>query len=199
MRHLWTLDSKAIQVPFIPLYTVYKKSNLCNWHNIRIHYLGCCVSFVNINAECKQKANPQVNNKKGAIKNKSVKCSNMKMCHIFKSTLKHLQLKVQRVETDYPGSLAQRFILKEPHLFYATGVMRKKDMHICEECLIHIKCLIALTAIFFSWNCAGRLCTNDLYLILPFSYQIAKQWLNYSCIININGTKITFFPVQQLL
>lgn len=133
---------------------------------------------MHIDAECKQKANPQVTNKKGAVKDKSVKCSNMKICHVFKSTLKHLQRKVQRVETDYPGSLALWFILKEPHLFYTSVVMRIKDMHICdhlEECLIHIKCHIVLTAIFFSWNCAGRLHTNDLYLMLPFSYQIAKH------------------------
>lgn len=55
---------------------------------------------MHIDAECKQKAYPEVTNKKEAVKDKSFKCSDIKMCHVFKSTLKHPQQKVQRVETD---------------------------------------------------------------------------------------------------
>lgn len=90
---------------------------------------------------------------------------------VFKSILKHLLLKLEKVETDQPGSLALCFMLKQPHLllYHSVVIKIKGWIHVkyLEECLVHIKCHIAFNCYHFLWNCARRFHTNGFYFDVP--------------------------------
>lgn len=132
----------------------------------------------------------------------SVKCSYVKMWPlVFKSTLKHLHLKVETVETEHTGGLTLQIILKEPIYYIIVLLWGLKGWKwSVEECLIHIKYHTALTA-NFSWTWARRLYTNGFHPDFPVLLYDGKTWLNYNCIIIIEGTERTLFfcPIDDVI